>query len=179
MDVPYRKTPDNIAAKQDADRSELTALYPHAKTKDELLFDDERRSRIIADRRPKRARLKISLYGALLFFICSCFAQLLVPLWSMASIAVIFLTFFVAIILTVTAYGWIAFANTVFYFYGRSHAFFWVAASLVAFVGMLLVLLVVPFGGVTGKAGIGSVFYFTALLCVLSVLFSKKKPSSL
>lgn len=175
MDVPYKKTPEDIGAKQDADRSELTTLYPRAKTKDDLLFDDKRRARSIAARRPRRARLKISFYGALLFFICACFAQLIVPLWSMASIAVIFLTFFIAIILTVIAYGWIAFVNTVFYFYGRSYVFFWIVATLVAFIGMLLVLLVVPFGGLIGKAGVGAVFYFAALLCVLSMVFSKKR----
>ena len=110
-----------------------------------------------------------------MFFICACFAQLIVPLWAMASIAVIFLTFFIAIILTVIAYGWIAFVNTVFYFYGRSYVFFWVAAAFLAFAGMLLVLLVVPFGGMIGKSAVGSAFYFAALLCVLGVLFSKKR----
>jgi hypothetical protein len=119
---------------EDRDRSGLGALYPTAKTYEQRQRDEERRRQNKINKQPKLTLLKIAFFGAVVFGVSIMFWHQIETQWLSGSIAAIFFTFLLALMIFGLTLWWIKYTNTIFAFLGKSTYLFWIICSIAAVV---------------------------------------------
>jgi hypothetical protein len=118
------------------DPRSLASLYPQAKTFAQRALDDNQREKRMMRRQPHFVRLKIALYtsvltGAALFYFFS-----VQHLWTAGSVAGIFLSFGIALIIAFSIAGCLYYTYQMFYYFNRSFGVY-LFAQLVLIAGLL------------------------------------------
>lgn len=113
------------------DQTSLSGLYPHAKTIEEQMQDEQDRAARIAARQPKHAAFKVALSGSIVLGATLLFARNMQSLWmdSDGSIPLIFLSFVIVMILVGALFAWITFANKMLYAEMAKAYPFWIVTT--------------------------------------------------
>lgn len=125
MKITHFNHPEDTSAEDDLqtapspiqDQTNLSGLYPHAKTIEEQLQDEHERAARIAAHQPKHSAFKVAVSGAIVLGATLLFARNIQSLWMDfdGSIPLIFLSFVIVMILVGALFAWIKFANTMLY----------------------------------------------------------------
>ncbi|MEO5950278.1 MAG: hypothetical protein ABIQ04_02410 [Candidatus Saccharimonadales bacterium] len=121
----------------DADRSNLTALYPKPKTYAQREMDDKLRQKSFRRKWPKYPALNIAVYGSVLFGLIIRFAQSLNVWWfsnpsdSGATMSIVFFSFILGLGLVFLIIAWVGFVNRQFSYFGGLLRLFWLTYGVI------------------------------------------------
>jgi len=93
----------------------LSTLYPQAKTFEQRALDDDERQKRFMQRQPKYVRFFMAAYSSFLISILTLYILGIYSMWASGSIAAIFLSFSIAIVLVFLVIGCVVYIVDTFY----------------------------------------------------------------